>query len=106
MKQTDRLSADSLIKMCKIIFLEYGLLIKTMSDPGTICFSERFQEFCRYLNIHQAISSLSYNHQSNWQAEVCEMFITCTMKKCFDTNNDVYLDIERQQNAKKNKDTC
>ena len=42
MKLLNRLSADSFIKMSKIIFAEYGLPIEIMSDAGTIFVSEKF----------------------------------------------------------------
>ena len=55
-KQIGRLSADSLIKMCKIIFSEYGFSRKLMFNTDTNSISKKFWEFCRYLNIHQAVS--------------------------------------------------
>ena len=51
MNLMDGLSADILIKMCKIIFAEYRLLIK-MYGIGINFVSEKFWEFCRCLNIH------------------------------------------------------
>ena len=75
------------LKVARPIFAEYRLLRK-ISDAGTNFVSEKCCEFCRSLNTHQTVS-LSYNHQSSGQAEVCIHFMKCTMKKCFDTNNDV-----------------
>ena len=61
-----------------------------MSVAGTNFVSEKSWEFCRYLNIHEVVSS-SYSHQSHGQAETWIKFIKCTMMKTFDINNDIYL---------------
>ena len=89
-KQIDGLTTESLIKMCKIIFTEYGFPRRIKSDAGTNFVSKKFKAFYRHLNIHQAIS-LAYNHQSNGQAEAWVNFIKHTVKKYFDTNNGVHL---------------
>ena len=68
---------------------EYGLLRK-MSYAGRSFVWEMFWKFCRYLNIHQAIS-WSYKHQTNGWAEAHITFIKHTKRKYFETNNDVYL---------------
>ena len=60
-KQAEGLSADYLIKTCMIIFAEYRFPNRLMSDSGTNFISEKFQDFCRCLGIHHAVSS-SYNH--------------------------------------------
>ena len=62
-KKTD-LSADSLILACKVIFAEYGLPKKIMSDSDGSFISDRFTTFCKSLNIEQAFLS-SYRHQSS-----------------------------------------
>ena len=85
-KQMDGLSADSIIKIWKIIFLKYGLPRKVVSDVGPNFVSEKFQEFCRYLNIQQAVSS-SNNHHRNGQAKV---FMKYTIQKCSDTTDDIH----------------
>ena len=54
----------------KVIFVEYGILYKLMSDAGTNFVSDRFRRFCSSLNIEQAVSS-AYHHQSNGQAKAC-----------------------------------
>ena len=60
-----------------------------MCDADKIPF-QRSSGKSRFLNIYQARAS-SYNHQNNVQAKACIKFITCTMKKCFYSNSDVYL---------------
>ena len=60
-KMIKDLSADSLILAFRIIFLEYGLPKKIMSDAGANFISDKFKKFCTYLSIKQAVSS-SYPH--------------------------------------------
>ena len=50
---------------------------------------KKSQDFCRCLNIKHAIA-LSYNYQSNWQAEVCIKFIKRNRKKCYEINPAIY----------------
>ena len=55
---------DSVL-IVEVKFLSLQIMdFQEMSDAGTDLVSEKFQEFCRYQTMHQAISS-SYNHQSN-----------------------------------------
>ena len=56
----------------KIIFAEYGLPCRLMSDAGTHLISEKFLDFHRFQDIHCVMSSL-YNHQSNEQA-ICKAY--------------------------------
>ena len=74
------LSTENLIATAKIIFAEYGIPCKLMSDAGTNFISDRFSKFCSSLNIKQAVSS-AYHHQSNEQVKACIKFIKCTFKK-------------------------
>ena len=46
-KKTEDLSADSLILTCKIIFTEYGIAKKIMSDSGSNFVSDKFRTFCK-----------------------------------------------------------
>ena len=62
-----------------LIFREYGLPSKTVSDMGTNYVSEKLKEFCMSLCIHHAVS-LSNNHESNGQAEACIKFVKRSMK--------------------------
>ena len=62
-QKTEDLSADSLIVMCKVIFAEYRLPKKIMSDSGGNFVSDKFKTFCKSLNIEQVLSS-SYHHQN------------------------------------------
>ena len=58
-----------------------------MSDAGTNFVSERFRQFCKSINIEQAVSSV-YHHQSNGQVKACIKFIKCTFKKCAESGRD------------------
>ena len=69
-KRLEGLSAENLTNAVKIIFVEYGIPHKIMSDAGTNFVPDRFREFCRAINVEQATSS-AYHHQSNRQVEVC-----------------------------------
>ena len=87
-KRLEGLSADNLINMVKIIFAEYGIPPKIMSDVGTNFIADRFQQFCKSINMEQAISS-AYHHQSNGQVKACIKFIKCMFKKCTDSCRDI-----------------
>ena len=80
-KQVEELSAEHLIRCCKIIFAKYKLLSKMVSDTGIKFISEKFIEFCRYQKIKYAISS--YTYQSNELEETCIKVVKRMMKKCF-----------------------
>ena len=67
-KRLEGLSMENLINTVKIIFSKYGIPHKIMSDAGTNFVSDRFQQFCKMINIDQAIS-LVYHHQSNRQVK-------------------------------------
>ena len=86
-KKAEDLSVDSLILTCKVIFAEYGIPNKIMSDSGSNFISDKFKTFCKSLNIEQAFSS-SYHHQSNRQVNACIKFIKHTLKKCFNSRVD------------------
>ena len=73
------LSAENLIATIKIIFAEYGIPCKLMSDTGSNFISEKFKGFCSSLNIDQAVSSLIHHH-SNGQVEACIKLIKHTIK--------------------------
>ena len=83
------LSADSLILSCIIIFSEYGLPKKIVSDAGSIFISDKFKRFYQNLDIEQAVSS-SYHHLSNGQVEIYIKLIKNVIK-CVDTNSDIYI---------------
>ena len=78
-KRLEGLSAESLIATIKVIFTEYGIPHKIMSDAGTNFVSDKFWKFCNSINVEQAVS-LAYHHQSNRQVEVCIKFIKHTFK--------------------------
>ena len=87
-KRLQGLSAESLITMTKVIFTKYGIPQKLMSDVGTNFVSEKFWQFCKTINVEQAVSS-AYYHQSNGQVEACIKFIKHTFKKCEDSGGDI-----------------
>ena len=87
-KRLEGLSAENLTNAVKIIFVEYGIPHKIMSDAGTNFVLDRFQKFCRAINTEQA-SSLAYHHQSNRQVEACIKFIKQTFKKCAKSSRDI-----------------
>ena len=61
-----------------------------MSDSGSNFISDKFETFCKRLNIEQVFLSL-YHHQSNGQVEACIKLVKHTLKKCFDTKGDVHI---------------
>ena len=73
------LLAEGLITTIKVIFAKYGIPHKLMSDGGTNLVSDKFQQFCKIINVEQAVSS-AYHHQSNGQVEACMKFIKCMFK--------------------------
>ena len=81
-KKMEGLSTYSLILAIKVVFAEYGIPKRVMSDAVGNFISEKFTNICNSLNIEQAVS-LSYHHHSNRQVEACIKFIKCTMEKCF-----------------------
>ena len=89
-KKTEDMSADSIIIMCKVIFAEYGLPKKIMSDSGGYFISDKFKTFCKSLNIQQVFSS-SYYDQSNRWVEACVKFGMHTLKKCLDMIGDPHI---------------
>ena len=84
------LSADSPIAAVKVIFAEYGMSHRIMSDAGDNFISEKIINFCNSLNIEHAVSS-SYHHQSNRQVEACIKFVKCTIEKCTDSGGDIHM---------------
>ena len=55
-----------------------------MSDACGNVLSEKFEKYCRRLNIEHVTSS-SYHHQSNGQVTACIKIVKQTMKICCDT---------------------
>ena len=64
MKQVIEFSADNLIKTCKIIFSEYGLPGKIVSDAGTNVISEKFDDFCK----EHSTFKIEYHHHTTTRA--------------------------------------
>ena len=88
--KTEDLSPDSLILTSKVIFAEYWLPKKIMSDMGSNFISDKFKTFCKSLNIEQAFLS-SYHHQSNGQVEACMQLVNHTLKKYFHSRGDPHI---------------
>ena len=78
-KRMEGLSTESLITTMKVIFVEYGIPHRLMSDAGINFVSEKIRSFCSRLNIEQAVSS-AYHHQSNGQVKTCIKFVKHTIK--------------------------
>ena len=89
-KRMDELSTESLISTTKVIFAEYGILHRLMSDTGPNFIFEKFTRFCSRLNIKQAVSS-AYHHQNNGQVKAYIKFIKHTLEKCMDSGGDIYM---------------
>ena len=89
-KKMEGLSSESLITTTKVIFTEYGIPFKIMSDTGTNFVLDKLRKFCSRLNIEQAVSSV-YHHQSNGQIKACIKFIKHTLKKCTKSNGDNHM---------------
>ena len=78
-KKLEGFSAESLITTTKIIFAKYGIPQKIMSEASTNFVSDRFCQFCKSINVEQAVLSV-YHHQSNGQVEACIKFIKYMFK--------------------------
>ena len=89
-KRVEGLSTENITTTIKVIFVEYGIPHRLMSDTGSNFVSEKFRSFCSSLNIEQAVPS-SYHHQSNRQVEVHIKVIKCTIKKCSDSGSDIHM---------------
>ena len=89
-KEMENLSADSLILECNIIFSECQLPKKILKDTGSNFMSDKFETFCKDLNIECA-TSLSYHQHSNGQVEACIKFISQALKKCSNTDSDTHI---------------
>ena len=50
-KRLEGLSAESLITKIKVIFSEYGIPQKLMSDAGTNLISDKFWQLCKTINV-------------------------------------------------------
>ena len=88
-KDVENQLAEDLIQAARVLFSEFGLPTRLVSDAGMNSVSEQFKIFCRCLNIDQIVTSACH-HQSNGQVEVCIKSVKCTRKKCRHTNNDVH----------------
>ena len=89
-KRMQGLSAESLITKIKVIFAEYGILHRLISDAGSSFVSEKSRSFSSSLNSEQAVSSL-YHHQSNGHVEACIKFIKHMIKKYSDSGSDTHM---------------
>ena len=52
-RRVDDMSTESLVIACKVIFSEYGLTKKTMSDGSGNFISDNFRQFCKCMNIER-----------------------------------------------------
>ena len=88
-KKVNSLSVDDLVQMIKLMFAEYGLPKKIVSDLCANFIAETFKAFYRKMNIQQTTIS-SYHHQSSGLVKAY-IKLQHTIKKCFDTNRDIHL---------------
>ena len=65
---------------------------KLMSDAGTNFVLEKFQQFCKAINVEQTIS-LAYHHQSNGQVKAGIKFIKHIFKKCANSGGHINRDL-------------
>ena len=65
MKKVAGLSVDDLVHITKLIFAEFGLPNKIISDAGMNFMSDILQKFCRKMNIQLSITS-SYHNKGQW----------------------------------------
>ena len=79
-KRFEGLSAESIITMIKVIFAKYGIPHTLMSDAGMNFVSDKFQKFCKSINVEQTVS-LVYHHQSKGQVKVCIKFVKTYIQK-------------------------
>ena len=87
-KRLEVLSAESLATTIKVIFAEYGIPHKLMSDAGTNFVSDKFQKLCNIINVEHTVL-LAYHHQSNGQVKACIKFIKSTFKKYANSGWDI-----------------
>ena len=83
-KKVDSLTADELVKAAKIVFKEFQLPKKFISDVGINFTSDT-------LKVLQADEYRADHHHRNGQVDECIKFIKCTIEKCLDTNHNVNL---------------
>ena len=76
--------------MTKLIFVEYGLLKKTVLDADKNSMAEILKAFCSKMNIQKTITS-SYDHQSNGQVEAFMKFVEFIIKDALTLNRDIHL---------------
>ena len=76
-KESEDMSAGSLILASKVIFSEFGLPKKIMSDVGGNFISDKLKQSCKNMNMEQATSSL---HHYNGQVDAFIKFIKHTIK--------------------------
>ena len=89
-KKVGSLSADDLVQTAKKTFAEYDCLKGIISDVDMNFTLETFRSFWRHVNIKQSMTSF-YQHHSYGQVILCIKFVTCTIKKCIGSNQDVNL---------------
>ena len=89
-EKADSMAANDPVKVANIIFAEFGLPKKFISDGDWNFTPNILRQFCRQKNIKQTITS-SYHHQSNGQVEAYIKFTKHAFQKCLDTIIDVNL---------------
>ena len=88
-KRMEWLSTESLIATTNVIFSEYGIPHKLMSDAGTNFISDKSRKFCSRFNIEQVVSS-HITTRAMGRSKPALKFIKCTLKKCADSSGDIH----------------
>ena len=85
-KRADSLAADDQLKAAKIVFAEFGLPMKIISNADTNFTSEKFRQFCEEVNIAQVINIILSPPQE-WSGRSMHEIHVMHNQKCLDTNN-------------------
>ena len=73
LNKINSLSVDNLAQMTKLIFAEYRLLKKTVSDTFTNFTAETFKRLLQE-DEHQQTNTSTHHHQSNRQVDICRAY--------------------------------
>ena len=79
-ERAEDVSVEHLLRSHKIVFTDYVLPCRVISDSGINFISDKSKTLFQKLNIDQS-TSLSYNHQSNCHAETCNKYVNRTTSR-------------------------
>ena len=89
-KKMEGPSTESLLVTTEVIFAEYGIPCKIMSDTGTNFVADKVRKFCSSLNIERVVLS-AYHHQSNGQVKACIKFMKSHTQKCTNSDGNIHM---------------